>query len=211
MKFTISCETFCRLASVPTYFEPHTKPELFKQIECVRIENYKGCVFAISTNVQIAAIEFIGNTTEPDGAVHVVIDPVLVKQCESERAYGSFLEIVSIPEIATASAKTMLGFVYNGNACIWPATTVMDNWREWGPDKTPTKAKGALYLETQHIETLFKASPSGRIVFPEHIDVNVPTILRDYKNPNWVGLFFGKPQANENPAIAATLPEWWRF
>lgn len=209
MKFTIPCETFCRMANILSFFEPRTTDETRHQIECVRIEHYKGKIFTIATNQQIAAMEYVGETSEPDGVAHVANDSDLIRQCETEKMYKSFLEIVTIPEIALGTAKTMMGYTHPKNACIWPDITVMDKWREWASETAPTKSKGALYMETAHMITLFNASPSGCIVFPEIIDVNVPVVLRDKKNANWVGLFLGKPLPTEQKAQPATLPEWW--
>ncbi len=209
MKFTIPCDTFCRMSSVLSFFEPRVSQEARNQIECVRIENHKGKTYVIATNQQIASIELVGNTSEPDGVAHVANDPDLIKQCEMERNYNSYLEIITIPEIALATAKTMMGYVHNKNVCIWPDITIMDEWRSWGPDSQPKKPNGAMYIETAHMVTLFNASPSGCLVFPEIIDVNVPIVLRDRKNPNWVGLFLGRPLPTEQKAKPATLPEWW--
>lgn len=210
MKFRIPCETFCRIASVVSFFEPRTPLEIRAQIECVRLEIHKGKMFAIATNQQIAVIEYVDDSPQPDGVAHVVVDPALIAQCETEKAYNSFLEVTTIPEIATATASTMYGFTYKGNACIWPDKTVMDEWRNWGPDNPALEFHGALYLETDHIHQLFLASPSGRIIFPSFINVNEPVVLRDRKNPNWVGLFLGRPPITENEAKPAVLPDWWR-
>ncbi len=209
MKFTINCATFVRLASITAFFEPTTDEEIKAQLMCVRLENIKSNMFAVATNQKVAAVEYIGRTDQPDGVAHVVIDSKLVEQCRNEIPYDSFLEVITIPEIALASAKTMLGFAYQGNACIFPDNSIMNKWRGWATREIIKKNKGAMYLNVDHISALVAASPSGKIVFPEFIDVDKPVVLRDVKNPAWVGLFVGKPNPLDPPAAPAMLPEWW--
>lgn len=209
MKFIISCNTFFRLASITQFFQPSTPDEIVQKLRCVRVEHRKGKTFAIATNYKIAAVEYIGETTEPDGFAHIIADKTLIDQCKNESPFASMLEIITIPEIATASAKTMLGFIYQGNACIFPDNTPMDDWLSWADTKTVTKNNGAMFWNLDYILPLFEASPSGKIVFPAFIDVDVPVVLRDRKHDNWVGLFMPKPAPADGVAEPAVLPIWW--
>lgn len=211
MKFNIPCETFTRLAQIPSFFTPSVDEETRQQLRCVRIENVKGHRIAIVANQKIAAIEYLGPTTDQDGVAHVMLDPMLLDVCKKESKFNSWLEINLIPEIATGIAQTMLGYTHKGNACMFPVNSVMNGWREWGPLKPVTKTTGPLFLNLDYIELLNKTSPSGKIVFAEHIDVSQPTVIRDRENECWVGLFFPAPPLTEPGAIAAILPNWWRL
>ena len=208
MKFTINSATFCRMASIPAFFEPGTDPEIQQQLSCVRLENNKGKVIAIATNQKIAAIEYLGTTNESDGSVHVTIDPVLINQLKKEIPFNSFIEVVFVPEILTASVKTMLGFSYQGNASVGiPDQSILKNWRTWFP--VPSKnSKGAMYWNVDHINVLAKSSPSGKIIFPENINTDIPIIIRDVEFAQWVGCFMAKVSPIEQPPIPATIPEW---
>ena len=212
MKFTITCTAFCRLAGIPAFFEPKTDEEIKKQLSCVRLENYKGQIFGVSTNQKVAAVERLGTTTERDGAVHIALNPALVKQCNDEIAYDSFLEIIYVPEILTASAKTMLGFVLPGNAAAigLPEHSVLSHWRSWVPPAPAKKSKGAMYWNADHVAALAQASPSGQIVFPELIDVDQPVIIRDCSTPDWFGMFIAKPAPSDPTPQPATAPDWAR-
>lgn len=211
MKFIIKCETFARLATVPAFIEPNTPEEIKAQLSCVRIENIQGNIYAIATNQKIAVVEHIGMTTEPDGVAHVVIDNKLVEQCRNETPYDSSLEIITVPEIALASAKTLFGYSYTGNACIFPDQPILDTWRTWAARDAAKKSKGAMYWNVDHIASLVASCPSGKVVFPEFIDVDKPVILRDIKSDRWIGLFVGKPAPLDPLVEPATLPPWWFF
>lgn len=209
MNFFIKCDVFVRLASVCAFFEPTTPDETKYLCSCVRLENKKGHAYAIATNHQVASIQYLGQTNEPDGVAHVVLDPQLIAQCQTEAQYSSFLQITTVPEIAIGAAKTMLGYNYPGNACFFPDETPMDKWREWGPDKSVAN-RGFMYWELDHITALTKTSPSGKIYFPENIDSDKPIVLRDVYDDNWVGLFI--PNTNpgqKTPREPASLPAWW--
>ena len=208
MKFTISCATFARLASVAAFIEPDVDEEIRRYLSCVRIENRNRQAYAIATNLKVASIEYLGPTTEQDSAVHVMLNERLVQQAVSETPFNSIMEVVSIPEIAVASVSTMLGYAHQGNVGVFPDKSPLDVWRQWAAPPAPA-SKGAMFWTVDHIETLVKASPSGKVVFPSFINVDQPVVLRDALNPNWVGLFLGKPSPLEPAVVPATLPAWW--
>lgn len=206
MKFNISCDVYYRLSQILSYIEPDTDEQLLKQINCIRLENINGKTIAIATNKKVAAIELCGNTNEPNGVFHLVVDEQLVNLCKKEKAFNSVLEIVHIPEIGAASVKSMLGFQYQGNPSVYLTETPLDDWRRWAFNKSAVVSYCAYQLDINHMLALNASSLSGIIIFPEIIDSNIPTILRDRDNPNWVGLFYGRPPIVNTPAI---LPEWW--
>lgn len=209
MNFNIKCATFVRLASICSFFEPETPLETRQQIETVRLEAINGKIIAIATNQRIAAIELIGHC-QPDRreVAHVRIDPAIVMQCKLEAFLDGVLTIETIPEIATGIAYTSSGWRFNGQACHWFDETLMDDWRKWAPDQVPTESDGIMMWNTYHVHALMESSPTGKVIFPRHVDTKVPVVLRDRGNENWVGLFMPKPHG-EIQKIPATLPIWW--
>lgn len=209
MKFKIPCETYYRLSKIVSYFQEDTDEEIKQKINCIRLENINGMLIAIVTNQKLAVIEKIGDTNQPNGHVHIVTDERLINQCKIEKAFNSELEIVCIPDLSMASAKTMLGYSYPANAAIYPKNTPMDDWRDWADVEGSKKSKGGMYWNMIYMTLLNESSVSGKLVFPEIIDTDKPVVVRDVINPNWVGLFMPKRPVGEPEARPATLPKWW--
>lgn len=209
MRFQIKCETFARLAKVPKYFSPERNPDYVERIQYVMVEIKDGDVFAIATNITVAVIEYLGRTNEADGVAYIKTDTALTEVCEKEKMFDSFVDITTIPQIAASAAKTMLGFQI-ADVCGWPTKSELLTWRTWAPDIMPTQDKGPLYWDSLEVETLFEASPSGRIAFPDVINIDAPIVLRDVKSENWLGLFMGRPSPSEDKVKAAELPKWWK-
>lgn len=210
MLFHIKCATFVRLASICDFFESHTPQEIKDKCNTLRLEISNGKVFAIATNVKIAAVELVGNSSEKDGVAHVIIDKAIIDQCRAESWFDATLSIQTIPEIAIATATTSSGWTHQGNACHWFDETPLDKWREWAPDKTAGKSTGVMWWNLFYVETLLKSSLSGKVVFPEFINAKEPIVLRDRDNPNWVGLFLADPTPYEQRVTeAAVVPDWW--
>lgn len=210
MKFDIKCATFARIASICSFFEPRTLPDIRAKLNTVRLETRNGRTFAVATNQQVAAIELIGITPgAQDGHAHIILDPVLINQCKAEAFMNGVLSINVIPEIATAFAQTSSGWNYPGNPCYWFDDTPLNDWRNWAPDAPVTKTENIMMWSVFHMQSLVETSPSGKVYFPKHVDAEKPVVIRDCVDPNWVGLFVPKPQG-ETQKIAATLPDWWR-
>lgn len=206
MRFTIPCKTFSRLAIIPLNFTKDVSDDMREQLSCVRLENRKGKTFAIVANQKIAAIEYICDTQEKDGSAHVVINKDILEVCKNEH---DVFEVMSLPDLSIGTLKSMFGYQYVGNACLY-RSNVLDEWRSWGPKKSVTKTNGPLFLNMNYIELLNKSSPSGNIVFPDHIDVEQSLVLRDFKNPSWVGLFTPTPPPIDRYKLKpAVLPDWW--
>jgi len=182
---------------------------MIEQLKCIRLENHKGKSFAISSNCTIACVEYLGETTEPDGVVHIKMDKKLLDKCKEERIYNSILQIEYVPELALGKATTMFGYQHPENPCLFFERTVMDDWRKWTSNKKTENYEHAMSWDVIHIKMLFETSPSGKVVFPRNLDVNIPIILRDVKDPKWVGLFIGKLDNKDEPVGEAELPEWW--
>lgn len=213
MQFQIPVDIFVRLAGV-TKRMPNSVNEAEQQtLKCVRLEIKNGIRFAIASNRKIAAIYHLGDTDQPNGCVHIVTDDALIKQCETEKPYNSNLDVFVIPELQTVSLKTTLGYNFPGNGGIFPSFTPLDKWNEWVPKEPVKKANGAMAWTLDDMVALNSASPSGKINFPEIIDVNKPVVLRDREHGHWVGLFMSNMIDEETgksvPTEPATLPDWW--
>lgn len=211
MNFEIPVEMFVRLAGVTMRMPVGLSEEETAPLKCVRLDRINGHVYAIGTNRKVAAIYYLGKDDGINGAVHVVVDPALIKQCEAEKPFNSVLSVTVIPALQMASLKTTFGYNYPGNGAFFPAKTPLDKWRTWAPDEIKA-SNGAMAWELEDMEALNRASPSGQIAFPALIDASMPVVLRDLKFDNWVGLFMPNrvDDAGRSYMVeAATLPEWW--
>lgn len=208
MRFFIPSKIFTRLAVIPSNFTKDVSQESKDVLSCVRLENHNGNLIAIAANQKLAAIEIIGKTTEADGHVDVAVNEQTLKFCENNP--DDILEIFSMPAFSIGTMKNSSGRQFEGNPCIYPKETILDIWRDWGPEEPINKSNGCLFLNLDYIELLNKASPSGKIVFPKHIDVDQTLVLRDFDNPSWVGLFTPRPSplCMREPT-PANLPDWW--
>jgi hypothetical protein len=214
MNFTLPCDTYVRLSRVAqNYIE--RDPPTPDYMKAMYLEIKSGEAFAVCTNIKLAAIEYLGKTNEPDGKMHLTLDPILLKQAQSEIPFNSSLQIVYNEMLAFANVKTTFGYNYPGNALIpAPATNEFDHWRSWAPDKPATKAKGVLSMIPADVMNLGLSSPSGRIVFQEFIDNTKPCVIRDRFDPKWMGLFMPCVVDENNKIIdiePAKLPDWFKL
>ena len=206
MDFTIKCDVFARLAQVTKLFKPTIDPETKRVLECVRLEYRNGHYYAIATNQEIASIQYLGSTDRPDQAVHVVNDDAIIAQAQAEVGFDSSL-IVTMHE--TPTLTSMYGWIYQGAPIIRPADTPMDGWQDWFPDSLPTKNKGIMFWNADHVAALSASAPSGKIYFPEFVDVDKPIVVRDRLDGNWCGLFVPKPEPTDTPIKqGAEIPSW---
>lgn len=203
MRFTISCKIFKRLSIICTNFTEDVTDEARSVLSCIRLENRKGKSLAIVGNQKIGVVEHIGLTTEPDGVVHLVVNDWVLGLNDMD-----MMEIVSLPDFKLGTIKTMLGLQYPGNACIYPEYTPLDKWYEWMPDE-PLKQRGPLFMNLNYIELLNKSSPSGKLQFPEIIDVEQNMVLRDINSPVWLGFFTPRPAPGTPKLLKNSIPDWW--
>lgn len=213
MNFQIPCETFLRLANVPQYFAAKWAQEEVTALRCVRIEAKNGSLYAIASNGKIAAIVSLGATDQPDGAIHLTLEPSVMTQCEMEKAFNSNIHVVGVRELAIVSAKTTMGFNCPASfGYFMNAATHLENWRNWPSSEEIKRTKGAMSWTLQDMISLNASSPSGRINFPEFIDANKPVVLRDNEFDNWVGIFMPN-RVDDNGKVytvePSALPEWW--
>lgn len=211
MQFKIPCSTFARLANAAIPQPNETR----HHINCIRFENVNGACYAIATNALIAAIEHLGNTEWQDYGICIARDPALIAQCESEASFDSELTIdVIINDIMKfASAKTTFGYTHPDNVLRYPPDGMdhrpWNDFRSLVPDEMPSKSAGFLFMDTEQITNLGKASPSGRLVFPKFIDSSKPVLVRDAVDPAWLGLFLPRDNGGSQDKLKpATRPEW---
>lgn len=215
MLFNLPCEVYARLYNIASYFSNSATEDTKTQLNCVRVENYNGHTFAVASNQKIAVIEYLGRADTPEwGAVHLVRDEALHNQCVVERAWGSNLQIESLPELGIVSATTTFGYSYPGLVGSIPDKfALLNHWRTWLPraEEMPQASVGFMYWHMDVIAPLHASSPSGEVVLPAHIDPKKPIILRDKKYPNWLAIFIPTDDsidAKLGNVKPASLPEW---
>ena len=197
--YVIPCDTFARLANVLKIMPPDVDPH-FKTI---RIDNG----VAVAANRIIMAVENIGGNA---GIIHVIASPGLIENCRKEAPFASSV-VISVNEVLKwATAKTTFGYIEPGNCCLWSdVASDLDRWRSIAlATKEPaTVNRGGMFWDADNISNLAAASPSGRLVFEEVIDVQGrPTIVRDINDYNWFGLF--NPYSIGENIMPAVLPSW---
>ena len=209
MNFVINCETVYRLSRLFDYY-PSGKPDYFKNI---RIESKNNKQFAIVTNIKVAAIEIIGNYQNPDGAVNLTIDPVLIEQCKMEAGFKSQLFGTYNEALQFVSVKTTMGYNYPGNAGVFhKGMTVYDDWRDWLPDELPTQSSGTMMLQSESISALGLTAPSKQLLFPTFINDRLPVLVRDSVDDTWIGVFMPEYIDGETGKAVdldpIEIPEW---
>lgn len=213
MNFAIPVETYIRLAGVTDHFNQEIGAHEQQHLRCVRMERNKSHTFAIASNKKIGAVYYFGKTEGVDGAMHLVIDEKLRKQCETEKPFNSSINIIGIPAIGIATGKTTFGYEHPGNIATFPAETPLADWRVWARHEQIAASSGAMHWYLPDMQALNAASPSGHVIFPEFIDTNKPVLLRDEMDANWCG-FFMSNILNEKfeviQAEPAELPKWWK-
>ena len=206
MNIDISCELYARLSAIPLLLDPM---EGRKYLKSLFFERNNGNLYAVATNVKLAAIEYLGKNDGPDECTAIVIDQALIDQCKREIACNGRMSIVANPLLNYTSIKTTFGFVCPGNDMVQlPEMSNFNQWREWFPDSIPKKNHGAMYWTTSLIHALATTSPTGGLRVPEHIDTTRPVVVRDQESANWAGLIMPIPLDENATVEPATIPEW---
>ena len=168
----------------------------------IEINNNKG--YLIGTNNTIACVQYLGDIESPDDSCYVKVSKELQTIVYRELNYEGYLIFETIPEIAMSSVTNSTGQIYT-DLIQWPDDSPLDKWRDWF--KLSTESKGFMYCTIIDIDTLWRTSPSGNVVFPEVINTSEPVIVRDVADANWVGVFI--PSTDDKTTLKpATLPEW---
>ena len=210
MDFILKCEIYKRLISVTDYMKPSMGADDKERLSCVYLEYKDGHYYAVSTNRQLASVYYLGEINQPDAHAFVVRDDRLIKQCDFEMQYDSSFVFTVVPEIAVGTARTLMGWEMEGNCCIFPEFSPQITWRDWGfPDKTPQANNGVMYWDISNVTSLAATSPSGKVYFPQHIDVKKPVVIRDIHDDNWCGMFMADPCPEDKQVTKpAEIPTW---
>lgn len=205
-KHIINTEVLHRFMQIPTFFESHTNDSLKKEISTVRLE-IKDCKqYIISTNQQIAAVEYLGETPESDDVCYLKLSDSLKKFINESFALANPFVVDTIPELSMASANSV-GYE-DMDACLWFDNNIMDDWRKWFGNNEVKPGTEPMLWDLFHLTKLFESSPSGKIRFPVKIDSSKPVVLRDYEKDNWCGVFI-PAEKNYKTVEPAKIPEWF--
>lgn len=205
-KHIINTEVLHRFMQIPTFFESHTTDSLKKEISTVRLE-IKDCKqYIISTNQQIAAVEYLGETPESDDVCYLKLSDSLKKFINESFALANPFVVDTIPELSMASASSV-GYE-DMDACLWFDNNIMDDWRKWFGNNEVKAGTEPMLWDLFHLTKLFESSPSGKIRFPVKIDSSKPVVLRDYEKDNWCGVFI-PAEKNYKTVEPAKIPEWF--
>lgn len=176
----------------------------FMELKNLKIEINSGKIYLIGCNDTIGSVQYLGTTEQPNDSCYIEVTYKLDRVVQKEFNKEGFLTIETIPEIAMSSIIDTDGEIYN-DFIQWPDESPLDKWREWF--RLSTESQGFMYCTLRDINTLWKNSPSGNIVFPEVINTSEPVIVRDVADANWLGVFI--PAVDGKAVIKpATLPEW---
>lgn len=205
-KHIINTEVLHRFMQIPTFFESHTTDSLKKEISTVRLE-IKDCKqYIVSTNQQIAAVEYLGETPESDDVCYLKLSDSLKKFINESFALANPFIVDTIPELSMASASSV-GYE-DMDACLWFDNNIMDDWRKWFGNSEVKPGTEPMLWDLFHLTKLFESSPSGKIRFPVKIDSSKPVVLRDYEKDNWCGVFI-PAEKNYKTVEPAKIPEWF--
>jgi len=199
--FAIPCDTFARLA----YVTNHTLQPLNPWFLSIRIENN----LALASNRKVLVVEKL--PWQNPGVVHVPITPEIIALCEAEKAIKSNLHVSYEPVINFASLQTTRGakLMQGNGAVMCTEPNDFDKWREKIVDiaREPVKkSNGGMYWDAEDMANLAASSPSGRLVFPEFINVEKPTVIRDINDYDWFAVWV--PSMPNRLLTSATLPIW---
>lgn len=200
MKVSVRAETLQRFTTLYKSLEPNAKDE----IKCLRLELSTGKIVLVGSNQYVACAELVGESTQADEVCYIKLDNESIKAINNEVEIGGFFNIETIPELAISTVTNSENRQCN-NFIIWSKNHMYDQWRKWF--STSDESKGFMYCTLYQVQTLFETSPTGEVVFPEHLNNDEPVIIRDVNSDKWVGTFI--PTYDGRKVLKpAKLPEW---
>lgn len=162
----------------------------------------------VATDRQFLAVE---NLAPFHGIYHITVDDTLLAQCTKEMQFSSVLDVIPNPALGFTMAKTTLGFA-TGNIGVFRGPSDFDKWRDVMREcAEPAKASvGGMLWTVEGIARLAASSPSGHVIFEEHVDAQArPTLIRDINDHEWCGMFM--PRLSDGRYHSpATLPGWMK-
>lgn len=205
MPLTVSCETFARLARLSQIAENKE----YSWLRSVALQRKNGRLFALATDACFCAVELVAEQPgEPDDFALITIDPVLLAQCETEKAFGGQLFITKNQELNFTEVRSSFGFIFPGNAGIFPISPVpLRDWQDW-VKPFPKSVNGSIFLDVDRMSALVAASPSGRVLLPKSYDTSKPLPIRDAVSSNWLGFFVPYDRAKNAQLTFDEFPAW---
>ncbi len=171
----------------------------------IRLEIFNYNIYAVTSNESVAIIEYLGESQDFNDVVYIKINEKLDDFIKHNAYSDAEIVIETIPEIATASLKC--DDFLETSCFIWPESELLNNWKEWIVPGVP-ESKGFMFWNVYQVQTLFEASPSGELVFPEHFDSSKPVLIRDVNDSRWIGFFIPKGKTKQF-LFPAKKPDWW--
>ena len=197
MKFPIPSETFVRMANAAARPTDDLRPHL----ACVRLEYRDGKYFCVASTSWVIAVEYLGDTTEPNGFVNVPTHTGLLDNMRVETGLNVEFDWWSEFNVLTCATYPTITL-----EAVPDTEPMFTRWPSIFPATLPRVDNGFLFIQAEYFQRLADASPSGKLCFPEVIDSRDVVIVRDKDDPNWVGAF--APVDKLKQARPALRPEW---
>lgn len=176
----------------------------FSKLSTIRLEIKNNRQYIIGYNKYIACVQYLGKCADSDEVLYLDFNEKTLENLRFELNVGSDYIIETNPELALATVTTSLGSKYE-KFVYWLDEDETDDWFSWFSESDENI--GFMYWDLYQIQTMFECSPSGEIIFPEHINANKPVVVTDANNNEWFGVFIPRSDSDK-PLKPATLPEW---
>lgn len=176
----------------------------FSKLSTIRLEVKNNRQYIIGYNKYIACVQYLGECADSDEVLYLDFNEKTLENLQFELNIGSDYIIETNPELALATVTTSLGSKYE-KFVYWLDEDETDDWFSWFTESDENI--GFMYWDLYQIQTMFECSPSGEIIFPEHINATKPVIVADANNNEWFGVFIPRSDSDK-PLKPATLPEW---
>lgn len=176
----------------------------FSKLSTIRLEIKNNRQYIIGYNKYIACVQYLRECADSDEVLYLDFNEKTLENLQFELNIGSDYIIETNPELALATVTTSLGSKYE-KFVYWLDEDETDDWFSWFTESDENI--GFMYWDLYQIQTMFECSPSGEIIFPEHINANKPVIVADANNNEWFGVFIPRSDSDK-PLKPATLPEW---
>ena len=176
----------------------------FSKLSTIRLEIKNNRQYIIGYNKYIACVQYLGECADSDEVLYLDFNEKTLENLRFELNIGSDYIIETNPELALATVTTSLGSKYE-KFVYWLDEDETDDWFSWFSESDENV--GFMYWDLYQIQIMFECSPSGEIIFPEHINANKPVIVADVNNNEWFGVFIPRSDSDK-PLKPATLPEW---
>lgn len=196
MQFILPAETFVRLSKAAARPTDDVRPWL----ACVRLEHRDGKSYAIASTSWVLAVEYLGDTSEPDGFVNVPLDDTLMAclAMHHDDVVFEWFEAFGVLTCPTFGALAL--------TAMEDREPMFTRWFEIFPSTLPKADKGFLFIQAEYFQRLTDSSPSGCLAFPAVVDSSRVVIVRDVHDDNWCGVFLAADK--QKRASPATKPEW---